>query len=146
MSTEGDKRHLKSHGRHKSYFAVEKDSADEYLVETCTNAGMKDIFRFLCPILDPTRPSRVHIFRFNQVYLLLRKQVKVNRTKNLYRALYKIAMQVGLTSTLYLSPFLFHFYNQYNTLTRVEKAQYIQAQAAVQELLAQATILIPVAP
>jgi hypothetical protein len=56
-STEGDERPLKSHGRHKCYFAAEKDSTDGYLVETCNNAGMKDIFWFLCPILDPTRPS-----------------------------------------------------------------------------------------
>jgi hypothetical protein len=49
-------------------------------------------------------------------------------------------------STLYLSMFLFHFYDHYNALTQGEKAQYTQAQAEVQELLAQGTILNPEAP
>jgi hypothetical protein len=38
--------------------------------------------------------------------------------------LYKIAMQARLMSTSNLSPFLFHFYNQYNALTKAEKGQY----------------------
>jgi hypothetical protein len=45
-----------------------------------------------------------------------------------------------------MSLFLFHFYDQYNTLTRGEKAQYTQAQARVHELLTQRTILNPAAP
>jgi hypothetical protein len=72
---------------------------------------------------------------------LLRKGVKVNWRKNLYRALHKIALQTGLSATLYLPPFLFHFYNHYNALTKVGKTHYTQAQARMQELLAQGTHL-----
>jgi hypothetical protein len=112
---------------------VEKDINDGYPVESCLNYNMQDIFRFLCPILDPLQPDKVHIYRFNQVYLLLWKKVKVNWTQNLYRSIYKSAQQVGISPQSYLSPFLFHFYDQNNALTRNEKVHYMAAMANVQE-------------
>jgi hypothetical protein len=93
--------------------------------------------------LDPARPNQVQIFWFNQVYLLLWKDVRVNLTRNLYRSLYKSAMQVRILSTLYLPPFLFHYNNHYSALTKLEKDQYTQALTAVQELLAQGKTLDP---
>jgi hypothetical protein len=115
-------------------------------VETCRNNKLRDIFRFLCSILDPVWPNKVHIYRFNQVYLSLWKHTKVNWTKNLYRSMYKSAQQVGILSTSYLSPFLFHFYDYCNALTRREKEKYTLAVANIQEQLAQGKTLDPNAP
>jgi hypothetical protein len=132
-SSSGDERPAKARNRHKEYFSVEKDSTDGYLVDSFLDSEMRDIFWFLCPILEPLWPDKVHIYRFNQVYLLLWKKVKVNRTQNLYWSMYKSAQQVGVSPQSYLSPFLFHFYDQNNTLTRNEKADYMAAMANVQE-------------
>jgi hypothetical protein len=89
-----EERPPKSKNKHKGYFTGEKDSADGCLEDTCRVEDLRDIFQFLCPILDPNRPTRVHIYRFNQVYLLLYKNTPVNWTKILYRSLYKCALQV----------------------------------------------------
>jgi hypothetical protein len=80
------------------------------------------------------------------VYLLLWKHTKVNWTNNLYRTMYKSALQVGILSTSYLSPFLFHFYDHCNALTRREKEEYTLAVANVQEQLAQGKTLDPNTP
>jgi hypothetical protein len=140
----GDKRPLKN--KHKDYFTGDKDSVDRYPVDTCRINDMWDIFRFLCPILDPNRPTRVHIYQFNQVYLSLYKGVPVNWTKILYRALYKCGLQVGRTPASYMSPFLFLYYNRYNPLTQSERQVYTQALSNVQEKLAQGQTLNPNAP
>jgi hypothetical protein len=55
----------------------------------------------------------------------------VNWTKNLYRSLYRSALQVGVSSTSYMSPFLFHFFDRYDALTRQEKEVYRLALANV---------------
>jgi hypothetical protein len=52
-SSSGDERPAEARNRHKEYFLVEKDSTDGYLVDSCLDSEMQDIFRFLCPILDP---------------------------------------------------------------------------------------------
>jgi hypothetical protein len=100
--------------------------------------------------LEPIHPNKVHIYWFNQVYLLLWKHTKVNWKNNLYRSLYKSALQVGFSSTLYMSPFLFHFYDCYNALTKQEKEvkeeQEKEALANVQEQLAQGKTLDPNTP
>jgi hypothetical protein len=96
--------------------------------------------------LDPLRPTTVHIYRFNQVYLLLWKHTKVKWTRNLYRSMYKSTLQVGISSTSCLSPFLFHFYDHCNALTRQEKEKYRLALANMQEQLAQGKTLDPNAP
>jgi hypothetical protein len=80
------------------------------------------------------------------VYLSLWKKVKVNWTRNLYRSMYKSAQQVGISPQSYLSPFLFHFYDQNNALTWNEKAHYMAAMANVQEQLAQGKTLDLAAP
>jgi hypothetical protein len=66
----GDERPPKNEKWHKAYFEGEKDSADGYPIEACKYEEMQDIFWYLCPILDPLRPNNVHIYWFNQVYLL----------------------------------------------------------------------------
>jgi hypothetical protein len=99
---------------------VEKDLADKYSVDICVSPQLTNIFQFLCPILDPSRPAKVHIFQFDQVYLSWSRKVKVNWTKNLYWSLYKIALTTGNLPALFLSPFLFHFYDHYDALTKVQ--------------------------
>jgi hypothetical protein len=106
----------------------------------CRKSSSSCALSWIRPVITST-----HVW-LNQVSLLLWKDVRVNWTRNLYRFLYKSAMQVGLLSTLYLAPFLFNYYNHYNTLTRLEKDQYTQALAEVQELLAQGKTLDPKAP
>jgi hypothetical protein len=145
-SSSGEERPAEARNWHKEYFSVEKDSTNGYPVDNCLDSEMRDIFRFLCPILDPLRPNRVHIYRFNQVYLSLWKKVKVNWTRNLYWSMYNGAHQVGVSPQSYLSPCLFHFYNQNNALTWNEKADYMAAMANVQEQLAQGKTLDPAAP
>jgi hypothetical protein len=73
------------------------------------------------------------------------KKIKVNWTQNLYWSMYKSAQQVGISPQSYLSPFLFHFYDQNNALTRNEKTLYMAAMANVQEQLAQGKTLDPAA-
>jgi hypothetical protein len=107
---------------------------------------MRGVFRFLCPILDPLCPTRVHIYRFNQVYHLLYSGTPVNWTMVLYWALYKCGLQVGCAPASYMSPFLFHYYNHYNALTPSERLLYRQALSKVQEKLAQGQTLNPSAP
>jgi hypothetical protein len=80
----GDKRPPKNKNKHRDYFTGEKDSADGYPVDICRVKDQRDFFQFLCPILDPNCPTRVHIYPFNQVYLLLYKNTQVNWTKILY--------------------------------------------------------------
>jgi hypothetical protein len=67
----GEERPPENKNKHKNHFTAEKDSSDGYPVDTCRVKDMRDVFRFLCPILDPLCPTRVHIYRFNQVYHLL---------------------------------------------------------------------------
>jgi hypothetical protein len=105
----GDKRPPENEKRHKKYFDGEKDSTDGYPIETCKYEEMQDIFWYLCHILDPLRPNKVHIHRFNQEYLLLWRDTKVNWTRILYQALYKCGQQLGGTAPSYMSPFLFHY-------------------------------------
>jgi hypothetical protein len=107
---------------------------------------MRDIFWFLCPILDPLPPTWVHIYWFNQVYLLLYIGALVNWTKILYRVLYKCGLQIGCAPASYMSPFLFHYYNHCNALTQSERQLYRQALSNGQEKLARGQTLNPSAP
>jgi hypothetical protein len=52
-SSSGEERPPEARNQHKEYFSVEKDINNGYTVESCLNYDMWDIFRFLCPILDP---------------------------------------------------------------------------------------------
>jgi hypothetical protein len=52
-SSSGEERPPKARNRHKEYFSVVNDINDGYPVESCLNYDMRDIFRFLCHILDP---------------------------------------------------------------------------------------------
>jgi hypothetical protein len=142
----GDKRPPKNKNKHKDYFTGEKESAGGYPLDTCRIDDMRDIFRFLCPILHPLCLTWVHIYRFNQMYLLLYKGALVNWTKILYRALYKCSLQIGCAPASYMSLFLFHYYNRYNALTQSERQLYRQALSNIQEKLAQGQTLNPNTP
>lgn len=72
---EGDERPLENKKQHKSHFEGKKDSIDGYPIEACKLEELEDIFWYLCPFLDPLLPNKVHIYRFNQVYLLLYKHI-----------------------------------------------------------------------
>jgi hypothetical protein len=52
-NSSGEERPPEARNRHKEYFLVKKDIDDGYPVESCLNYNMRDIFTFLCPILDP---------------------------------------------------------------------------------------------
>jgi hypothetical protein len=79
MRNEGDERPRRLDNKlHKKHFNVRKDSTDGYPIAACMIKELWDIFGYVCPILDPTQPSKVHIYRFNQVYLLLYTATKVN--------------------------------------------------------------------
>jgi hypothetical protein len=101
----GDERPPKNKKQHKAYFEGEKDSPDGYPIEACKYEEMRDIFWYLCPILDPLRANKVHIYRFNQVYLSRWRDTKVNWMRILYRALYKCGLNLGGTVPSYMSPF-----------------------------------------
>jgi hypothetical protein len=137
----GDKRPLENKNKQKDYFTGEENSADGYPVDTCRINDMRDIFLFPCLILDPLHPTWIHIYWFNQVYLLLYKSIPVNWTKILYRVLYKCGLQVGHAPASYMFPFLFHYYNCYNAVTESERQVYRQALSNVQEKLAQGQTL-----
>jgi hypothetical protein len=142
----GDKWPPQNKNNHKNYFTGEKDSADGYPVDTCRVKDLQDIFGFVCPFLDPNRPTRVHIYWFNQVYLLLYKNTPVNWTKILYRSLCKCGLQVGYRPDSYMSPFLFHYYDCCNALTQSERQVYRLALLNVRKKLAQGKTLDPNAP
>jgi hypothetical protein len=90
MRNEGEERPRAIESRlHKKYFNVTKDSSDGYPLSSWNTKELWDIFGFICPILDPTRPAKVHIYRFNQVYLLLHLGTKVNWARLMYRTVHK---------------------------------------------------------
>ncbi len=106
---EGEERPADSCKEHLRHFKEQREGADGYQIDWCSDREIRDILRFICPILDPIRPGQVHVFRFNQVYLALRRNVKVNWTRNIFRSMTTCAQQVGVSTNSYLSPFLFHF-------------------------------------
>ncbi len=144
--SEGEERPSDSRKEHLKYFKEQREGADGYQIDWCSDREIRDILWFICPILDPLRPGQVHVFRFNQVYLALRRNVKVNWTRNIFRSLTTCAQQVGVSTNSYLSPFLFHFYDHKSALTKGEKHYYVEALQRVQEQLAQGRTLDEAAP
>jgi hypothetical protein len=130
--SEGEERPSDSRKEHLRYFKEQREGADGYQI--------------IWPILDPVCPGLVHVFRFNQVYLALRRHVRVNWTRNIFRSLNICAQQVGVSPNSYLSPFLFHFYDHKSVLTKGEKHYYVEALERVQEQLAQGRTLDETAP
>ena len=95
-----------------------KDNTDGYPVSACTNREMRDVFGFICPIFDPTRKDKVHIYRFNQVYLALHGKVKVNWARHFYQTIQKWGESLGKAGKpSYLSTILLHYYHFFGALT-----------------------------
>jgi hypothetical protein len=126
---------------------VTKDSLDRYPLSACITKELRDIFGYICPILDPTQPAKVHIYRFNQVYLLLHTPTKVNWARLLYRTVHKCSEALGkVNKPSYMSAFLYHYYNYCRALTEPEQQKYNTALARVQEQLVQVAPLHPDSP
>jgi hypothetical protein len=148
MRNEGEERPRTADSRHhEKYFDISKDNSDGYPLASCTKKELRDIFGFICPILDPSRPTKVHIYRFNQVYLSLYQRTKVNWARLLYRTLHKCSEALGRPNKpSYITPFLFHYYNFCGVLTETEQRRYDTARAQIQDQLVQVGPLRPDSP
>jgi hypothetical protein len=129
MRHEGEERPRANDIRlHERYFNVPKDSSDGYPLSACKDKEMRDIIGFICPIFDPSQKEKVHISRFNQVYLSLHAKVKVNWARLLYRIVHKCSEALGeVSKPSYLSSIFFHYYNFFHALTGSKQQRYNEA-------------------
>jgi hypothetical protein len=148
LEDKGEERPRASNAKlHKGYFNMAKDSTDGYPLSACTNREMRDVFGFICPIFDPTRKDKVHIYRFNQVYLALHGKVKVNWARHFYRTIQKWGESLGKAGKpSHLSTILLHYYHFFGALTGPEEQRYSEALAHVQGQVEQIAPLRPPSP